>query len=98
MAKASWSEIVAAAAAGGNAGLNSTRQRQAGSATVTNPDGSTSQVDIYTKGPTEEQEQQRRANKQAEARAADRAAHNQQITNAALFSTTVGGARTGTVR
>jgi hypothetical protein len=83
-------ETIAAAAAGASAGWNSTQQQQAGSATVHNPDGTTSQVDIYSRGPTDEQLEQQRANAAAaEERARERDQYNANVDTLILRATTV---------
>jgi hypothetical protein len=92
MARRSVAEVIATAVAGGAQGWSdaSGSQRRTGSATVYNPDGSTSQVDIYTTGPTPQEIDQR--NRQAENRrseAAERDRYNQQIRNTALLANTL---------
>jgi hypothetical protein len=90
LAKPSIWDAIAAGAAGAQEGLNSTRQRRTASATVTNPDGSTSHVDVYQPGPTpEEDEQARQRERRSQAQAADRARYNQGVLGAALVANTL---------
>jgi hypothetical protein len=90
MAKESWATVIAGAVAGGAQGWSDASQKKTASATVTNPDGTTSQVDIYTTGPTQQEADQRnRAAQDRRDQAAARDRYNQGIQQTALRSTTL---------
>jgi len=88
MVRGGWGTAIAGAIAGGAQGWSDASQKKTASATVTNPDGTTSQVDIYTTGPTQQEiDQRNRAAQQRNDEAAERNRYNQGIQQAAIRST-----------
>jgi len=84
--KPSITQGILAMIAGGAQGYSDASLKRTASATVTNPDGSSSQVDIYSTGPTPQEVEQRR--QAAQARADEAAARNAFNQNMRTFAFT----------
>ena len=90
MAKRSVLDMIAAAGAGAGQGWSDASQKGTTTATITNPDGTVSRVEIPNNGPTQQEIDQRARvanNRQKDANA--RAAYNEGISKMALLPNTV---------
>lgn len=90
MEKRSVLGIIAAAIAGAGQGWSDASLKNTATATVTNPDGTTSRVDVYGTGPTQQEIDQRARAAQAQQTQADsRSDYNTGIARIALLPNTL---------